>query len=296
MRFLLTQTPRKARHRAASGFRFQEGQFRDTREFMEKVDQQSRSRVYRRGGRPRGAPRTSDARVRILRAANALFAERGFDGTSLDDVVSDSRTSKGTLYHHFEGKEDLYATVLETALERMWSTTLPHVRLEGATRETFWARFAWAWLLGGIYLLEHPEDFELWRGFQEQWRSLGDAGPTRRIRNRSLAASAEFARRGQELGCIRSDLTPEQCAELYEGLKIVADTWFYQEAERSGSVSAVRRFSLSLDTMWRALAPPEVLREGHPAPPTSAFEQFEESLAKTTGPGVGPRSHKEKQT
>lgn len=257
---------------------------------MENVDQKSRSRVYRRPGRPRGSPRASEARLRILRAATALFAERGFDGTSLDDVVSASRTSKGTLYHHFEGKEDLYATVLETALERMWATILPHVSLEGATRETFWARFAWAWLLGGIYLLQHPEDFELWRGFQEQWRSLSDAGPTRRIRNRSLVASAELARRGQELGCIRSDLTPEQCAELYEALKIVADTWFYQEAERNGSVSAVRRFSLSLDMMWRALAPPEVLREGHPAPPTSDFEQFEESLATTTGPGVRPRS------
>ena len=263
---------------------------------MGTIDQKSRSRVYRRRGRPRGSPQTSDARARILRAATALFAERGFDGTSLDDVVSTSRTSKGTLYHHFEGKEDLYATVLETALERMWATILPHVSLEGATRETFWARFAWAWLLGGIYLLQHPEDFELWRGFQEQWRSLGDAGPTRRIRNRSLVATAELARRGQELGCIRSDLTPEQCAELYEALKIVADTWFYQEAERNGSVSAVRRFSLSLDMMWRALAPPEILREGHPAPPTSDFEQFEESLAKTTGPSVRPRSRKGKQT
>lgn len=42
-------------------------------------------------------------RTALLDSALRLFTERGFAGTSLDDVVRDARVTKGALYHHFRG-------------------------------------------------------------------------------------------------------------------------------------------------------------------------------------------------
>lgn len=55
----------------------------------------------------------SDTRLRILEAAARLFAERGFDGTSIADVLERARVLSGSLYHFFPGKEALGAAVLE---------------------------------------------------------------------------------------------------------------------------------------------------------------------------------------
>jgi AcrR family transcriptional regulator len=52
-------------------------------------------------------------RASLVDAARKLFGTRGFADTSLDEVVSEARVTKGALYHHFRGKEDLFAAVYE---------------------------------------------------------------------------------------------------------------------------------------------------------------------------------------
>jgi AcrR family transcriptional regulator len=42
-----------------------------------------------------------------------LFGDRGYADTSLDEIVSAAAVTKGALYHHFGGKEDLFAAVYE---------------------------------------------------------------------------------------------------------------------------------------------------------------------------------------
>ncbi|GGM50242.1 TetR family transcriptional regulator [Longimycelium tulufanense] len=44
---------------------------------------------------------------RIIRAAVRLFAEQGFDGTTVQQVVDAAQVTKGALYHYFESKDDL---------------------------------------------------------------------------------------------------------------------------------------------------------------------------------------------
>ena len=52
-------------------------------------------------------------RARILRAAELLFAERGYHGTRLREVAASVGIRKASLFHHFAGKEELYQAVLE---------------------------------------------------------------------------------------------------------------------------------------------------------------------------------------
>jgi TetR/AcrR family transcriptional regulator len=68
---------------------------------------------------PAAAPQRKGERTaeRILDAAEALFAERGFAGTTLRDVASRVGLRNPSLYNHFANKQALYAAVLERGLE-----------------------------------------------------------------------------------------------------------------------------------------------------------------------------------
>jgi len=73
-------------------------------------------------GRPRNAdrdPRGPSSRDRILAAASRLFAERGHDATTMEDVAARSGFTAGALYRHFRGKPDLLLAVIAAALERI---------------------------------------------------------------------------------------------------------------------------------------------------------------------------------
>ena len=60
---------------------------------------------------------------RLLAAATRLFAEQGYDRTSVQEIVEAAGVTKGALYHYFGSKEDLlhevYARVLRLQQERL---------------------------------------------------------------------------------------------------------------------------------------------------------------------------------
>jgi len=55
----------------------------------------------------------ADTRRRIVLAAMDLFAEKGFQSTSVADILSRTQVHSGSLYHVFPGKQDVLAAVLE---------------------------------------------------------------------------------------------------------------------------------------------------------------------------------------
>ncbi len=71
-----------------------------------------------------GAPTTALSKgertaERILEAAETLFAERGYAGTTLRDVAAEVGLRNPSLYNHFPSKESLYAAVLERGISPM---------------------------------------------------------------------------------------------------------------------------------------------------------------------------------
>lgn len=60
-------------------------------------------------------------RAALLDEATTLFAERGYAGTSLEDVASASRVTRGAVYHHFASKQALFEAVLDLQEERATS-------------------------------------------------------------------------------------------------------------------------------------------------------------------------------
>ncbi len=56
----------------------------------------------------------TDTRSRILEAAVRVFAEKGYHETRMDDIVAAANTSKGSLYFHFPGKQEIFFGLIET--------------------------------------------------------------------------------------------------------------------------------------------------------------------------------------
>ncbi|HKS47865.1 MAG TPA: helix-turn-helix domain-containing protein [Amycolatopsis sp.] len=59
------------------------------------------------------AGRRSDTRERIQQVALALFAEQGYEKTSLREIAEKLNVTKAALYYHFKTKEDIVASLFE---------------------------------------------------------------------------------------------------------------------------------------------------------------------------------------
>ena len=57
------------------------------------------------------ARKRQSTKSRIVKAAWNLFYKNGYDNTTVEDIINASKTSKGTFYHYFKGKEALLNTL-----------------------------------------------------------------------------------------------------------------------------------------------------------------------------------------
>jgi len=64
-------------------------------------------------GKSRVRMSSAQRREQLIVIGRALFAERGFDATSIEEVASRAKVSKPVVYEHFGGKEGLYAVVVD---------------------------------------------------------------------------------------------------------------------------------------------------------------------------------------
>lgn len=64
----------------------------------------------------------SQRREQLITVARALFAEKGFDGTSIEEIAHRAKVSKPVVYEHFGGKEGLYAVIVDRELTTISST------------------------------------------------------------------------------------------------------------------------------------------------------------------------------
>jgi AcrR family transcriptional regulator len=87
--------------------------------------------------------RPSDiTRDRILKAAERLFAERGYDATSVRAIVARARVNQAAINYHFDGKEGLYREVLRAAFRGLTEDQLAHADdAAGMPREEALAAF-----------------------------------------------------------------------------------------------------------------------------------------------------------
>lgn len=78
----------------------------------------------------------------ILDVATHLFVEKGYDATSLQDIINETNLSKGAIYHHFSSKEEIFEAIFHRIGEEN-TTALAKVRDDKSLNglEKLWAIF-----------------------------------------------------------------------------------------------------------------------------------------------------------
>ncbi|MDT5186626.1 MAG: hypothetical protein QOI29_4784, partial [Mycobacterium sp.] len=68
---------------------------------------------------PRARMTGAERRHQLIDIARSLFAERGYEGTSIEEIAQRANVSKPVVYEHFGGKEGLYAVVVDREMSAL---------------------------------------------------------------------------------------------------------------------------------------------------------------------------------
>ena len=74
-------------------------------------------------------------REQLLDVGRALFADKGYDATSVEEIAASAGVSKPVVYEHFGGKEGLYAVVVDREVQDLLDRITGALASEGRARE-----------------------------------------------------------------------------------------------------------------------------------------------------------------
>jgi len=165
-------------------------------------------------GARRAAEDAPDTRGKILDAAEALFARRGYPGVGLREVADAVGIGKSSLFHHFSAKAQLYFEVLERVLERIDAHVTPALATGGDTLAQIDA------CLDALIdaLTEHPTTARLLLRalFEEDdvTEQPPEAKQCEQTLARILGGVQDLLRRGVEQGALRPMSVPDTMQTL----------------------------------------------------------------------------------
>ena len=150
-----------------------------------------------------------NTKIKIISAAWKLFYDKGYDGTTIEDIVSLSETSKGSFYHYFEGKDSLLGT-LSTLFDEKYEELIPKIPDNSNSFEVL------MYLNHELFLMiENSISIEmLSRLLSTQLFAKGERHLLDRNRT-YFKLLFSIVRRGQERGDIRSDVSANEIVKAY---------------------------------------------------------------------------------
>lgn len=98
----------------------------------------------------------AERREQLIDVSRAIFAERGFDGTSVEEVAARAEVSKPVVYEHFGGKEGLYAVVVDREVTQL--LTMMRAALTGGSSRQLLEAAAVSLL---DYIESNPDGFRI---------------------------------------------------------------------------------------------------------------------------------------
>jgi AcrR family transcriptional regulator len=175
-------------------------------------------------GRPRASVRKAYDADALADIAMRVFADRGYDGSTLDDIAAAAGIAKSSIYHHVAGKEDLLARGLGRGFRGLFEILEAEEATQGRAIDCF--RFVLKNAIDGLFAdTAGVRVLQTLRGMTptEQW-----ARARRREFNRRIAA---LAGRAISEGDMRADLDPELVTQLVYGMLTSIIEWYVEGDE-----------------------------------------------------------------
>jgi AcrR family transcriptional regulator len=193
----------------------------------------------------------------ILECAGVEFAAHGFQHASLNRIIGKAGLNKGVFYYYFDGKADLFASVVQM----IWDRFFPTGGFDAATLDarTFWPRLA------GLMFESHARfSEEPWLAGITRLVLLNPPTGADAVIAELLARGQAWARgilaRGQHLGVVRTDLPVEVLLNVISAADQAADHWLLANWDRF-TPGEREHAGVQIFDLWRRIAAPAPLYE-----------------------------------
>lgn len=189
--------------------------------------------------------RSAEIRERLFRSALALFAEKGFAETTVEDITEAADVGKGTFFNYFPSKDHILVAFGEMQLGKLEAAVEEARRTNEPIRQFLRA-------LGARMTQEPTRNPEIIRAVLQAYLSTT---PVREamldLQKRIQGLHTQMIRLGQERGEIRSDLPAEEIAYAFRqtifGTLLIWSLF--------GDATLHSRIEAACNVLWTGMAP-----------------------------------------
>lgn len=203
--------------------------------------------------RPRFSKLNAGKQERILEAAAKEFAAHGYEGASLNRILTAAGISKGAAYYYFDDKADLYTTtILHYSQQLMAELSFDPVQLTAAN---YWSEIAELYRQQLTAYIDQPWVFGVAKAGGAPPSELHDQEPLAQLLEQAQFILIQLLRRGQELGVVRDDLPEELLLALVIALDDAHDQWLYAHWDQLSPAALEAAARRASDNLRRLLSP-----------------------------------------
>jgi AcrR family transcriptional regulator len=202
-------------------------------------------RVDQAASSSRRERRSAQIRERLFHSALALFAEKGFAETTVEDITNAADVGKGTFFNYFPSKEHILLAFGEMQLAKLQSAVEEARHADVPLPEFFRAL--------SLRMTEEPmRNPAIVRSLLQAYLS---SMPVREgmldLQKRVLALHSEMIQLGQQRGAVRNDIPAIEIAQvLRQAIFGTLLIWTLY-----GDASLVSRMETTFDVLWAGIAP-----------------------------------------
>lgn len=180
----------------------------------------------------------------ILEAAEHIFALKGYEKATVQDIAEQAEYSIGTIYLYFKDKYDLYFSLLEEKLrsllltikEKTAAVSTPRESLEVCVKEN-------------LAFFENNKDF--FKIFSSVSEELQYSLESKIEKSPLMPAYLEYVeflmQKAREEGLVRKEIDPFQAANVFlSGLKLMVTRWLRQDPKERRDLNSMANFIIDV--------------------------------------------------
>jgi AcrR family transcriptional regulator len=184
----------------------------------------------------------------ILKAAEHVFAVKGFHKATIQDIAGEAEYAAGTIYLYFKDKEALYLALLENKIQHMLSSIQEKVDRMGSTRDKIMALVEEQL----VYFTENQDFFRIYFSERQQqgvrW-TIKDKLPAAAINHfmQHLDYISGIIKKAQDEGVIRRDFEARHLASVLTAmLNAVVMRWMREGLPKKENLVEASGFVLDI--------------------------------------------------
>lgn len=167
-------------------------------------------------------PTDSKRREEILRAAASVFARKGISNATVRDIADEVGILSGSLYHHFESKDQMVEEILLAGSDRQGARYREVVKSEADPVETMRKLI----ILGVLGVAEAPNEATILRNDAQQIKANPRLRLIERRRQETKRLWISVVRRGADEGVFREDLDADVAVRAMFDAVLSTIRWF----------------------------------------------------------------------